>query len=130
MAAVFPRLLLLLLLLTWLPAWNFFSVPTTTPDRCAALSALLPRTTVSRCEAPPRVRLPILVTSSQSRLADIFAACVAVGVAGRKRKSIAGFSSLDASCRVRFAAERGRALALKYAVCTLATSCVWNSRAK
>ncbi len=57
--------------LTELPVWNFFSVPTTAPDRCAALRALFPLTTVSRCEAPLRARLPILVTSSQSMLPDI-----------------------------------------------------------
>jgi len=46
---------------------NFFSVPTTAPLRCAALSALLPLIVVSRCVAPgPRALLPILVTDSQS----------------------------------------------------------------
>ena len=54
---------------TALPAPNFFSVPMTAPCRCAALSALLPRTTVSRCAAPPPVLLPILVTVSQSSMA-------------------------------------------------------------
>jgi hypothetical protein len=45
----------------------FFSVATTAPERWAALSADLPLTTVSRGpEAAPRVRLPILVTASQS----------------------------------------------------------------
>ena len=53
--------------LTTLPVVNFFSVPTTAPERCAAFKAAAPRTTVSRCDAPaPRVRLPILVTVSQS----------------------------------------------------------------
>lgn len=47
----------------------FFSVATIPPLRCAALSALLPLTTVSRGPAaPPRVRAPILVTLSQSSL--------------------------------------------------------------
>lgn len=41
----------------------FFSVPTTAPVRWAALSALLPLMTVSRCAAPePPALLPILVT--------------------------------------------------------------------
>lgn len=45
----------------------FFSVPMTPPLRWAALRAALPRTTVSRSEAPgPRALLPILVTLSQS----------------------------------------------------------------
>lgn len=45
----------------------FFSVPTIAPVRWAALSALLPLMTVSRCAAPPPpALLPILVTWSQS----------------------------------------------------------------
>ena len=48
---------------------NFFSVPMTAPDLCAAFRALLPLTTVSRVLAPgPRALLPILVTASQSSL--------------------------------------------------------------
>lgn len=53
---------------TALPAPYFFSVPTTAPLRWAALRALFPRTTVSRATPPPRVRLPILVTLSQSSM--------------------------------------------------------------
>lgn len=49
-----------------LPVAYFFSVPTTAPERWAWFRAPLPRMTVSRCEAPPRVLLPILVTVSQS----------------------------------------------------------------
>lgn len=45
---------------------NFFSVARDPPDRFAAFNAALPRTTVSRCEAPPRALLPILVTESHS----------------------------------------------------------------
>lgn len=40
----------------------------TAPERWAALSADLPFTTVSRCAPPPRARLPILVTVSQSSM--------------------------------------------------------------
>jgi hypothetical protein len=71
--------------LTALAEANFFSVAITAPLRCAALSAALPFTTVSRGPAPaPRVRLPILVTWSQS--SDMFAVvfggwvCVCGGV--------------------------------------------------
>jgi hypothetical protein len=54
---------------TALEVANFFSVATMPPLRWAALSALLPLTTVSRGPAgPPRVREPILVTWSQSSL--------------------------------------------------------------
>lgn len=61
---------------TFAPA-NFFSVPTTAPLRCAALSALLPLIVVSRSDAPgPRTLLPILVTLFQSSL--IFADCSVV----------------------------------------------------
>ncbi len=46
---------------------NFFSVATIPPLRWAAFRADLPLTTVSRGPAaPPRVRLPILVTEFQS----------------------------------------------------------------
>lgn len=44
----------------------FFSVATIVPDRCAWFKAPFPRTTVSRCEDPPPVLLPIFVTVSQS----------------------------------------------------------------
>jgi hypothetical protein len=58
--------------LTALADANFFSVAMTAPLRWAALSADLPFTTVSRGPPPaPRVRLPILVTLSQS--SDMFA---------------------------------------------------------
>lgn len=53
-----------------LPVANFFSVATMAPDLWAWFRAPLPRTTVSRVEAPPPVLLPILVTVSQS--SDIF----------------------------------------------------------
>jgi hypothetical protein len=56
---------------TEFPAPNFFSVPTTAPERWAALSAAFPRTTVSRDVAPPRDLLPILVTESQSSMMSI-----------------------------------------------------------
>lgn len=59
---------------TALPTAYFFSVATTAPLRWAAFSALLPRTTVSRCTAPPpRTLLPMRVTESQSSF--IFTAC-------------------------------------------------------
>ena len=54
---------------TALPAVNFFSVATIWPERCAALRAPLPRTTVSRWPAPPLVLEPIVVTVSQSSMA-------------------------------------------------------------
>lgn len=58
--------------LTALVLPNFFSVATTPPVLCAALSADLPRMTVSRGAAgPPRVRLPILVTWSQSDMVAV-----------------------------------------------------------
>lgn len=53
--------------LTALAEANFFSVATMPPLRWAAFKADLPLTTVSRGPAaPPRVRLPILVTEFQS----------------------------------------------------------------
>lgn len=52
--------------LTALPVLNFFSVAIDPPERFAAFRAELPRTTVSRCEAPLRALLPILVTESHS----------------------------------------------------------------
>jgi hypothetical protein len=53
--------------LTALAEAYFFSVATMPPLRWAALSADLPFTTAARGPAaPPRVRLPILVTDSQS----------------------------------------------------------------
>lgn len=55
--------------LTEFPAPNFFSVPITAPLRWAALSADFPFTTVSRWAPPPRARLPIFVTLSQSSIA-------------------------------------------------------------
>lgn len=67
-------------ILTALPVWNFFSVATMAPLRWAAFRAADPRTTVSRWAAPaPRVRLPILVTESQS--SDIMTLAV-FGVVG------------------------------------------------
>lgn len=57
---------------------NFFSVATMPPLRWAAFSADLPFTTVSRGPAaPPRVRLPILVTEFQSSdmLKDVIGFC-------------------------------------------------------
>jgi hypothetical protein len=60
--------------LTALAVANFFSVAMTAPLRWAALSADLPLTTVSRGPAAlPRVRLPILVTSSQPAVPDMIA---------------------------------------------------------
>lgn len=53
-------------LLTVLPVAYFFSVATIVPARWAWFRAPLPRTTVSRCEDPPPVLLPIFVTVSQS----------------------------------------------------------------
>lgn len=54
-------------LLTALAEAYFFSVATIPPLRWAAFRADLPLTTVSRGpEAPPRTRLPILVTEFQS----------------------------------------------------------------
>jgi hypothetical protein len=52
---------------TALPVAYFFSVVMAPPLRLAAFRAAFPRTTVSRCEAPPpRTLLPILVTELQS----------------------------------------------------------------
>jgi hypothetical protein len=53
---------------TEFPAPNFFSVPTTAPERWAAFRAAFPRTTVSRAVPPPWDLLPILVTESQSSM--------------------------------------------------------------
>lgn len=52
--------------LTVLPVAYFFSVATMVPALWAWFNAPLPRTTVSRCEDPPPVLLPIFVTVSQS----------------------------------------------------------------
>ena len=62
-------------ILTALAEAYFFSVATMPPLRWAALSADLPFTTAARGPAaPPRVRLPILVTESHS--SDMLRLCV------------------------------------------------------
>lgn len=53
---------------TALPVAYFFSVATMAPVLWALFNAPLPRTTVSRCDEPPPVLLPILVTVSQSSM--------------------------------------------------------------
>lgn len=64
-----------------LPVANFFSVPMMAPERWAWFRAPLPRTTVSRCEEPPLVLLPIFVTVSHS--SAMVAVVVGVGGFGR-----------------------------------------------
>jgi hypothetical protein len=55
---------------TAFPVASFFSVPMIAPLLCAALSADLPLTTVSRGAPAPRVLLPIFVTVSQSSMVN------------------------------------------------------------